>query len=356
MMMKKAVAAIGALVVLAGIALGVVAIQVRAEVAQHAGDLRALTTEVQDVISKVQALRSDLDKSVGEGSAVATSVAELRATVAAIPSPVVQPKATSSRASGFTAPNLAIVCCNPMSGVVQGAVDGAGNRYRTSAASIEKLSSSGQVLARWTKKIPDVAQAYVNGGTASDQFAHPMDLAIDTQGNIYLSDGCDFCNGFYHVQKISPSGQPLARWALDGVGPGQVHDSRGVTVNAVGNGYLVDAGNGRVVKYAPNGPVLAQFGRRGKGPGELGYPFGIAVDVAGNVYVGDSENKRVQKFSPDGTPVTSFTPGGSFVALDNEGNVYTSDANLGLTKYSPSGQVLDRADGSTGNVALLLGK
>ena len=80
-MMKKAVAAIGALVVLAGIALGVVAIQVRAEVAQHAGDLRALTTEVQDVISKVQALRSDLDKSVGEGSAVATSVAELRATV-----------------------------------------------------------------------------------------------------------------------------------------------------------------------------------------------------------------------------------------------------------------------------------
>ena len=216
--------------------------------------------------------------------------------------------------------------------------------------------ASGQVLARWTKKIPDVAQAYVSGGTAEDQFSHPMDLAIDTQGNIYLSDGCEFCNGLYHVQKISPSGQPLARWALDGVGPGQVHDSRGVTVDAVGNGYLVDAGNGRVVKYAPNGPVLAQFGRRGKGPGELGYPFGIAVDVAGNVYVGDSENKRVQKFSPDGTPVTSFTPGGSFVALDNEGNVYTSDANLGLTKYSPSGQVLDRADGSTGNVALMLGK
>jgi len=354
--MKKAVAAIGGLVVVVIVCLGAIAFQVRAGTADQADQLRAHTAEVQGVTAKVLALRSDLDQSAAETRALATSVADLRATVVAIPAQVVQPKATSSRGSGFTAPNLAIVCCNPMSGVVQDAVDGAGNRYRTSAASIEKLSSSGEVLARWTKKIPDVAQAYAVGGTGADQFAHPMDLAIDTQGNLYLSDGCDFCNGFYHVQKISPSGQPLARWALDGVGPGQVHDNRGVTVDAVGNVYLVDAGNGRVVKYAPNGPVLAQFGRRGKGPGELGYPFGIAVDVAGNIYVGDSVNKRVQKFSPDGTPTLGFTPGGPFVALDAEGNVYTSDADMGLTKFSPSGQVLSRADGSSGNVALMLGK
>lgn len=354
--MKKALAIVTSLVVVAVIGLGAIAFQVRAEVAEYAGQLRALTSEVQGISARDQSLRSDLDQSTGEARALATSVADLRATVVAVPTPVVQPKSPSSRAIGFIAPNLAIECCNPMSGVVQNAVDGAGNRYRTSAATIEKLSPTGQVLSRWTKKVPDVAQAYASGSSGADQFAHPMDLGIDTQSNLYLSDGCDFCNGFYHVQKISPSGQPLARWALDGVGPGQVRDNRGVTVDASGNVYLVDAGNGRVIKYAPNGPVLAQFGRRGKGPGELGYPSGIAVDVAGNVYVGDSDNKRVQKFLPDGTPIMAFTPGGSFVALDAEGNIYSTDTNLGLTKFSPSGQVLTRVDGSNGNVALVLGK
>ena len=81
------------------------------------------------------------------------------------------------------------------------------------------------------------------------QFRQPTDVAWDTDGNIYISDG-----------------------------------------------YI----NSRVAKYDKNGHWLKSFGEPGAGPGQLNTPHGIAADAQGNIYVADRGNSRIQVFDPDG--------------------------------------------------------
>ena len=78
-------------------------------------------------------------------------------------------------------------------------------------------------------------------------FGRPTDVAWDTQGNIFVSDG-----------------------------------------------YV----NNRVVKYDKNGRFLAQVGseKAGNGQTQFNLPHGIAVDTKGDVYVSDRSNHRLQVF------------------------------------------------------------
>jgi NHL repeat-containing protein len=81
------------------------------------------------------------------------------------------------------------------------------------------------------------------------QFRQPTDVAWDTQGNIFISDG-----------------------------------------------YI----NSRVAKFDKNGDWVKSFGEPGAGPGQLNTPHSIAADSQGNIYVADRGNVRVQVFDPDG--------------------------------------------------------
>jgi DNA-binding beta-propeller fold protein YncE len=80
-------------------------------------------------------------------------------------------------------------------------------------------------------------------------FRQPTDVAWDTQGNIFISDG-----------------------------------------------YI----NSRVAKYDKNGDWVKSFGEPGDKPGQLNTPHGIANDAQGNLYVADRGNNRIQVFDPDG--------------------------------------------------------
>ena len=82
------------------------------------------------------------------------------------------------------------------------------------------------------------------------RFRQPTDVAWDSQGNIYISDG-----------------------------------------------YI----NSRVAKFDRNGDWVKSFGEPGKGPGQFNTPHAIAIDNQDNVYVGDRGNQRVQIFDTDGT-------------------------------------------------------
>jgi len=75
-----------------------------------------------------------------------------------------------------------------------------------------------------------------------------------------------------------------------------------------GNTYISDGYiNSRVAKYDRNGDWVKSWGRRGTGPGEFNLPHAIAIDRNNNIYVGDRSNRRIQVFDTDGKFLRMFT-------------------------------------------------
>jgi streptogramin lyase len=97
-------------------------------------------------------------------------------------------------------------------------------------------------------------------GIPGDSFNRPTDVAWDTAGNIFVSDGY---------------------------------------------------GNARIAKFDKGGKFIKSWGSKGAEPGQFDTPHSLAVDAQGNVYVGDLGNKRIQVFDNDGAFKTQFSNVGS---------------------------------------------
>jgi len=98
---------------------------------------------------------------------------------------------------------------------------------------------------------PDPPLPHVDG-----LFRQPTDVAFDSQGNIYITDG-----------------------------------------------YI----NSRVAKIDAKGNWVKSWGSKGTGPSQFRTPHAIAIDNKDNIYVGDRANRRVQVFDTEGTFLRMFT-------------------------------------------------
>jgi hypothetical protein len=75
-----------------------------------------------------------------------------------------------------------------------------------------------------------------------------------------------------------------------------------------GNTYISDGYiNSRVAKYDRNGDWVMSWGEKGTGPGQFRLPHSIAIDRNNNVYVGDRTNRRIQVFTTGGKFLRSMT-------------------------------------------------
>src|SRR3982075_142785 len=71
--------------------------------------------------------------------------------------------------------------------------------------------------------------------------------------------------------------------------------------DAAGNTFISDGYiNSRVAKVDKNGRWLKSFGEPGDQPGQLNTPHSIAIDAQGNVYVANRGNGRIEVFDTDG--------------------------------------------------------
>jgi sugar lactone lactonase YvrE len=81
-----------------------------------------------------------------------------------------------------------------------------------------------------------------------------------------------------------------------------------VAWDSTGNIYISDGYvNSRIAKYDRNGDWVTSWGERGTRPGQFNLPHAIVVDRNDNIYVGDRSNRRIQVFDTQGRFLRMFT-------------------------------------------------
>ena len=175
----------------------------------------------------------------------------------------------------------------------------------------------------------------------SELFIWPHGLDIDSDGNVWVTDGVSDGNipegdhRGHHVMKFNGQGELLMTLGTPGTtGGGHDHFTAPSDVAIADNGdvFIVDGhgvdGNNRVIVFDMHGDYLMEWGRTGYAPGEFRAPHAIDIDADGRIYVGDRSNSRIQIFQPDGTHLTTWTQFGrpSGIAFDGEGRIYVADS------------------------------
>ena len=203
-----------------------------------------------------------------------------------------------------------------------------------------------------------------DGGPAtSAQFNFPIAVAVDSAGNVYISDTTinlvrKVSNGV--ITTVAGNGTPGSSGDNGPAASAQLHNPQGIAVDSAGNLYIADSYNNRIRKVS--GGVITTVAGNGT-PGfsgdnapaiaaQLQGPTGLAMDAAGGLYIADSGNYRIRKVSNGaiatvaGTGWSSFGGDGGLatgaqlfwpqgVAVDSTGNVYIADTqNFSVRKVA----------------------
>jgi sugar lactone lactonase YvrE len=152
-------------------------------------------------------------------------------------------------------------------------------------------------------------------GTGSDAtFFWPSGVAADAAGNLFVTEsgGCVIRKVSPSAVVTTIAGTALRGGETpvfrDGTGPAAgFNKPEGIAVDAIGNLYVADTGSHTIRKVSPQGVVttiggLPDYAGTSEGVGDravFNSPSGVAVDAMGNVYVAERDNHRIVKGTPE---------------------------------------------------------
>ena len=220
-----------------------------------------------------------------------------------------------------------------------------------------------------------ISSSTYSSATVVSQYNLPLDIGFVTST---IPQGSSLTVQFTPPSGASPASTSLAIYLIPDpslqenvvvLGNGQVSYTSGTpsvfSSASVGDIWVIDELNNRVVGFSSTGTYIAQIGcASGPCPATStsgGFESlsgfinidGVAVDPSGNVWVSDYQDSRVEKFSATGTYLTQFpcltgpcpatsTLGGfenpGSIAIDSNGNIWVADfGNNRVEKFSSTG-------------------
>jgi hypothetical protein len=186
-------------------------------------------------------------------------------------------------------------------------IDGGGSLYvaDTGNSVIRKIDLAGNVT---TFAGTAGVRGSVDGNGPAARFNQPTGIAADTGGNLFVADTLNQV-----IRKISPNGAVSTLAGLTGVsgsadGTGAdalFNNPLGVAVDSLGNIYVSDSGNATIRRISSTGVVSTYAGlptisglMDGTGlDAWFNQPMGLGMDSAGNLYVADNGNAAVRRIS-----------------------------------------------------------
>ena len=140
----------------------------------------------------------------------------------------------------------------------------------------------------------------IDGTNNSARFMNPTSLALDSTGDLYLSDLPPIWND-YAIRKIAPIG---TNWVVRTIG-GVLDGTEALAVGPEGDIYLVGNSPQVISRFVPLGTnlvlrtVAGQLSTAGSADGTNGLalfnsPEGIAFDDAGNLFICDTGNNTIR--------------------------------------------------------------
>ncbi len=213
------------------------------------------------------------------------------------------------------------------------------------------------------------------GGISASSLCLPVDVAVDTAGDVFI---VDFTNNRV-LEYLTPLSTDTVADRVFGQGgsfttgtfigfPSSTSSTAdtlanptSVAIDSANNLYIGDRGFHRILQYNPPftdttaDRVFGQLGsfstggfnQGGLSASSLGDFNGIGVDPAGNLYVADSNNSRALMYK---TPTTMDTT--ADVVFGQYGNFTTSTPNLGGVNADTLESPTDIGADSAGNVFL----
>lgn len=171
-------------------------------------------------------------------------------------------------------------------------------------------------------------RAYYSFPGRETDLESPIDVAVGTNGNVYVTDS---------KRAVVKIFKDFGKKYEGEIGEGLFERPTGIAVNEKsGELLVVDTKTSQIIRYDIEKLELkGVVGRRGEQEGMFHFPTNIFVSKDGRIFVSDSLNFRIQIFSPDWKFLDSFGKAGNSpgffsrprgVAVDSDGNIYVVDA------------------------------
>ncbi|RKZ90589.1 MAG: hypothetical protein DRQ40_10830, partial [Gammaproteobacteria bacterium] len=247
---------------------------------------------------------------------------------------------------------------------------------------VQKFDPAGQFITEWG-----------GYGSESGQFSGLMDIAINSEGFVFVTDP-----GNGRIQKFDSNGQYVSEINTEYFGPkfividnqdyiyvtdrshgpaikkfnsdGSSNESWNVDPNldahgivADSNGYIYVSNYRKITKLTPEGAFVTEWGETGTGDGQFSLPYGVsdglglAIDSDNNIYLADTWNHRFQKFDSEGIFLGKWGGRGSEpgqvsfpadIVMGPQSRVYVSD------RYNHRIQAFNISQTTSNNKAIIV--